>query len=368
MSARRTIAIARRILHGVRRDRRTIALLFVVPIVLLSLLGYLLRGGSTRASVGVVNEDPGPLGGVVAERLLASTDVAAVATTADAAQADIEAGRLAGYVVLPADFSQRALRDRVVAPQVHLEGTQPALNGAVIGALSAAMASAGATITGGAAPTIGPVVTYLHGGPALDTLDYFGAGFIGLVVFFLVYVLTSIAFLRERQQGTLERLMASPLRRAEIVVGYMAGFGVLALLQAALVLVFSLAVIHMYNAGSVWLLFLFDALLALGAVNLGIFLSTFARTEFQAVQFIPLVIVPQIILSGVVFPVETEAPLLQPVSNALPLTYAVYGMRSVMLTGAGLADRGVLLDVGVEVLFVVVAIALAGLTLRRGAA
>lgn len=368
MSARRTVAIARRILHGVRRDRRTIVLLFVVPIVLLSLMGYLLRGGAARASVAVVNEDAGPFGRAVAEQLLSSRDVDAKALAAPEAEAELRAGSIAGYVVLPSDFSARAIRDHTIAPEVHLEGTQPSLSAAVLAALSHALAGAAATLAGGAAPTIAPRVDYLHGGAGLDTLDYFGAAFIGLVVFFLVYVLTSIAFLRERQQGTLERLMASPLRRAEIVVGYMLGFGVLALVQGALVLGFSLAVLHTYDAGPVWLLFVLETLLALGAVNLGIFLSTFARNEFQAVQFIPLVIVPQILLSGILFPVDSEPQLLQPLSNVLPLTYAVYGMRDVMLAGKGVTDGGVLVDLGVGVLFVVVAIALAGLTLRRGAA
>src|SRR5437870_13880091 len=94
----------------------------------------------------------------------------------------------------------------------------------------------------------------------------------------------------ERSQGTLERLMARPLRRGEIVLGYMIGFTVLALIQAVEVLVFCLGVLKVHNDGNVFLIFLIEALMAIVAVNLGIFLSVFARTEFQAVQFIPLVI------------------------------------------------------------------------------
>src|SRR5205807_6822743 len=99
-------------------------------------------------------------------------------------------------------------------------------------------------------------VVFLYGGPSFDTLDYFGAAFIGLVVFFLVFVITAVAFLRERGQGTLERLMASPLRRSEIVLGYMLGFTVLALVQAAEVLAFSLIVLHVHNSGNVALIFI----------------------------------------------------------------------------------------------------------------
>jgi ABC-2 type transport system permease protein len=370
MSPRRVTAVARRILQGLRRDRRTLGLLFGVPLVILALFWYLLRGGSTHPMVGVVQLDQGAgplnLGQVVATQLHDSNTVdARDYRDQAAAESDLEQGRLAGYVVFPPDFSSRALTQHVITPDVRLEGSQPNLNAAVLQSVSAALSTSLSQIGGPSAPRLQASVSYLHGSDKLDTLDFFGAAFIGLVVFFLVYIITSIAFLHERSQGTLERLMASPLRRSEVVVGYMLGFGSVALVQAAVVLAFALYVIRLYNAGSVGLLFLFDALLAIGALNLGIFFSTFARNEFQAIQFIPLVLVPQVLLSGIIFPVSTEPGPLQPVSNILPLTYAVYGMRAVMLGGEGLGNSGVLLDLAVLVLFAVVAIALAGLTLRR---
>jgi len=176
---------------------------------------------------------------------------------------------------------------------------------------------------------------------------------------------TSVSFLRERSQGTLERLMASPLRRGEIVVGYMAGFATLALVQAAEVLAFCLAVLKVHNDGNVFLIFGIEALMAIVAVNLGIFLSMFARTEFQAVQFIPLVIVPQVLLSGIIFPVSSEPTALQWASNVLPLTYAVNALRDVMLKGADLTWSSVQLDVGVVAAFLVLLIIAGSATLRR---
>ena len=210
-----------------------------------------------------------------------------------------------------------------------------------------------------------PKLSYLHGGSGLDTLDYVGPAFIGLIVFFLVFVVTSVSFLRERSQGTLERLMASPLRRGEIVLGYMLGFGLVSLVQSLLVLLFALYVLRIHNEGNVLLIFLLEALLAIGAVNLGIFLSMFARTEFQAVQFIPIVLVPQVLLSGILFPIASEPGPLQWVSNVLPLTYAVYGMRDVMLKGADFSSGGLLVDLAVAVVFAAAMILLASTTLRR---
>ncbi|TMB42733.1 MAG: ABC transporter permease, partial [Chloroflexi bacterium] len=176
---------------------------------------------------------------------------------------------------------------------------------------------------------------------------------------------TIVSFLNERSQGTLERLMASPLRRGEIVLGYMLGFSVLALVQSAEVLVFSLAVLKVHNQGGVLLIFGMEALMAIAAVNLGIFLSMFARSEFQAVQFIPLVIVPQVLLSGVIFPVSTEPKALQIVSDVLPLTYAVNGMRDIMIKGADLTWASLQLDATVVAGFCILLIAAGSTTLRR---
>ena len=367
MSLRRTLAISGRLLQQFRRDRRTLALLFVAPIVILSLVGYLMRNQSTSVRSAVVDEDHTSLSALLATRLLDGPGSFRTLSRTDA-DAGLRDGSLDAYVLLPAGF-QSSLPSGRLQVELHREGSQPGSGQAAAGALQRAVqaelaARAGA---GGAArpPQLQVVSTYLHGGSGLDQLDYFGAAFIGFVVFFLVFIVTSISFLRERSQGTLERLMALPLRRPEIVGGYVVGLTLVALVQVVVVLVFSLAVLHVYNAGSPLLVFLMEALLALAAVNLGIFLSMFARTEFQAIQFIPLVIVPQVLLSGILFPVTSEPQALQYVSQALPLTYAVDGLREVMIRGGGLGSSTFLLDAGVMLGFALLMVGAASLTLRR---
>src|SRR6202163_3185264 len=321
MSGKRIAAITKRLLQQFRRDRRTLSLLFVAPIVILGLLGYLMRGSSSAPAVGIANEDQGPLGATVVAALARSTGISTTTIQASDGDAKLKDGSLVAYIVFPPGFSNQA-QSGTIAPDVHLEGSQPGTIAPVLQALQQALISIAASAPGQGLH-VQPQITYLSGGPGFDTLDYFGAAFIGLVVFFLVFVVTIVSFLNERSQGTLERLMASPLRRGEIVLGYMLGFTVLALIQSVEVLVFSLAVLKVHNAGNVALIFGIEALMAIAAVNLGIFLSMFARTEFQAVQFIPLVLVPQILLSGILFPVATEPKPLQVVSDVLPLTYAV---------------------------------------------
>ena len=362
MSGGRVRAITTRLLQQFRRDHRTLALLFGAPLVILALLGYLLRGGGDVPRMGVVSLDAGPLGGVVAAALESSTSVSASGMSQSEADTRLRAGEIAGYVLLPSDFSVQAQRQRRIAPEIHLEGSQPGLSQTIVQAVSQSFVSL-ASQAGGA--QFSPRVSFLYGGQGFDTLDYFGAAFIGLVVFFLVFVITAVAFLRERGQGTLERLMASPLRRAEIVLGYMLGFTVLALVQSAEVLAFSLLVLHVHNVGNVGLIFLVEALMAIAAVNLGIFLSMFARTEFQAVQFIPLVIVPQMLLAGIIFPISTEPGPLQALSRVLPLTYAVEGLRNIMIKGADLSWASLQLDIGVVLGFCILVILAGAMTLRR---
>jgi ABC-2 type transport system permease protein len=363
MSGKRIEAITKRLLQQFRRDRRTLALLFVAPIVILGLLGYLIRGSASAPAVGIANEDQGPLGATVAAALAKSSAITTTTIQASDGDAKLKDGSLVAYIVFPSDFSGQA-RAGTIAPDVHLEGSQPGTVGPVLQALQQALISI-ATSAPGQGLHVQPRVTYLYGGPGFDTLDYFGAAFIGLVVFFLVFVVTIVSFLNERSQGTLERLMASPLRRGEIVVGYMLGFTVLALIQSVEVLVFSLAVLKVHNSGNVALIFGLEALMAIAAVNLGIFLSMFARTEFQAVQFIPLVIVPQFLLSGILFSVNSEPRPLQVLSDVLPLTYAVNGLRDVMIKGADLTWSSLQLDVGVVAGFLVLLVVAAVATLRR---
>ena len=363
MSGHRVRAITRRLLQGFRRDRRTVALLFVAPIVILGLLGYLLRGSSTSPNVGIANEDSGPLGAMVADSLHHSSRIDATDINASDGDAKLKDGSLVAYIVLPANFSQQAESGKI-APELHLEGSQPGQATPVLQALQQSLITL-ASQAAGRSVSFEPQTFYLYGGKDYDTLDYFGAAFIGLVVFFLVFVITIVSFLNERSQGTLERLMASPLRRGEIVLGYMIGFTVLALIQAAEVLIFSLAVLKIHNQGNVLLIFGMEALMAIAAVNLGIFLSMFARSEFQAVQFIPLVVVPQVLLSGIIFPVSTEPAALQWLSNILPLTYAVNGMRDIMVKGADLTSSGLQLDAAVVAGVCVLLIVAGSTTLRR---
>jgi ABC-2 type transport system permease protein len=149
-----------------------------------------------------------------------------------------------------------------------------------------------------------------------------------------------------------------------VVLGYLFGLFVFALLQTLIIFFFTIYVLNVTYRGDLWQILVFQLVVIMGSVNLGIFTSTFARNEFQVIQFIPIIILPQVFLGGILWPVEQMQKYLQYISDVLPLTYAVRGLRDIMINGKGLLDVGV--DLGVLVAFTILTSVLAAMTLKRG--
>ncbi|MDP6100944.1 MAG: ABC transporter permease [Dehalococcoidia bacterium] len=194
-------------------------------------------------------------------------------------------------------------------------------------------------------------------------LDFAAPALVGVIVMFLVFILTGVSFLRERTQGTLERLLATPVGRWDVLLGYLVGFLVFAAVQSLLVVLSLVLVLQISYQGALWHIFLLVLVLATTSLNMGIFFSTFARNEFQVMQFIPLVIVPQVFLGGVLVPVEQMPGYLEAVSRVLPLTYAIQGLRDIMVRGQGL--EGIAMELGILAGFAILMMVLAAATVRR---
>lgn len=388
MSPRRVAAVTRRIVDLFRHDHRSLVLVIVVPLVVTALLGWVVRGSEAGTiRLLVVDADVG-LGGrqLVAALASASTGGSVVVVEGGADPAGVARRLAEGEVdvalVVPHDFSAALVAGRGPTLRLVTAGVDPAGEGSAAGTvvelLGRALRSLLPEGAGSRLPNLERSTVYLP--VDADALDAIAPVFLGYFAYFFVFILTGISFLRERLGGTLERLLATPVTRAEIVLGYSLGFGLFATLQVVLLTAFVLlhwevpalgpvpafvVGLDVPSAGSPILAFLLALVLAVGAVSLGIFLSTFARTEFQILQFIPIVIVPQGLLGGIFWPIDRLPELLQPIARLLPLTYAVEGLRAVMIRGAGLGDPVVLRDMavlsGVALLFVV----LAARTIRR---
>ena len=195
------------------------------------------------------------------------------------------------------------------------------------------------------------------------TFDRVGGPLVGLFPFISMFLVTSIAMLRERTSGTLERLMSMPVGKLDLLLGYGLAFAVVAAVQASITSAVAFGLLGLDTAGSVAVVVAIAIANALLGMALGLFASAFASTEFQAVQFMPAIVIPQLLLAGLLVPRQRMAQLLQWVSDALPLTYAYDALAGV--TQDGELDSGLAADVGVVVGCIVLALALGAATLRR---
>ena len=196
--------------------------------------------------------------------------------------------------------------------------------------------------------------------PVFDAL---GAPLLGIFPFVVMFLVTSVTTLRERQSGTLERLLTMPLGKADLVGGYAIAFGLLAAVQALVATGFSVWVLGLQVTGPAWQLVVVAVVVAVLGSTLGIFVSAFAANEFQAVQFMPAFVLPQFLLCGLLVPRDSLPPFLKALSNLLPLSYATDAMRSISTQVAGSGD--VAQDVLIVLAFALGAVVLGAATLRR---
>jgi ABC-2 type transport system permease protein len=311
----RTLAVMKRILRGLHRDKRTVALVLVAPIGVLGLLSLIFDSADYRPKIAVV---------AAPDAFVAALETAGARLTKGAADP---------HALLAALEIDAILKVTGMPPAIELtvEGSDPAVTRATLQTLT----RAGANVM--PVKMLEPNVTFLHGKKDMATFDNFGPVLIGFLVFFFTFIVSGMSFVRERTTGTLERTLATPIRRHEVVLGYVLGFVVIVAVQATLIVTFSVTVLNMMLVGSfVWLLVIV-LLLAIDALTLGMLLSAFARSEFQMVQFIPLVVVPQVFFSGL-FPTETLSAPLIALGKLFPLTYGQHAMRQVMIRGGGLDD------------------------------
>jgi ABC-2 type transport system permease protein len=346
-SLRRTFALAIRIVRQFVRDRRTLALLFVAPIVIMTVLNFVL--GSTSSTITLAIVAPSGPGGAVIERQLETAlsnakGVKITTISADQVDATLKAGDADAALIFPPDFAETLATGGQPHITLRLDGSNPPVaqqvKQVVAFGLSALQSQAALPGSAGAsgAPLVALDSSYLYGGPQYTQTDALAPMFVGLFAFFFVFLLASVAFLRERSQGTLERILVSPLSRTELTMGYVLGFMLFATLQSLVILGFVVYVLQVHYAGNLWLLFLVTLTLTIGGVNMGIFASAFARNELQVIQFIPLLIVPQILLGGLFFPVNTLPVVLKQLAYIMPLTWANFALKDVMLKGLGLPD------------------------------
>lgn len=352
----RIAGMIKRVLREMLRDKRTIALMFIAPLFILTLIYFLFQSnGTTTAKLAVRGVDSTLVSAVDTDHVTIKHDTSKqsadkVIRKHDYAGMLIQKGDKLTLTLANSDQTKSAvLKQSLQAAQIK-QKTKAAASAikreaAAIKKLQQALAAATRNPAVAAQTPAQPSQSknytvkthYLYGSSDSTYFDTLLPIMMGFVVFFFVFLISGIALLKERTTGTLYRLLATPVKRGEIIGGYLAGYGAFALVQTLLVVLYTIFVFKVQIIGSIWNVLLINILLAAVALTMGLFISTFASSEFQMMQFIPIVVIPQIFFSGII-PVSTMPNWLQAIAHIMPLYYGATSMSNVVEKGASLAS------------------------------
>lgn len=355
----RILAIAKKVMKELLRDKRTLAMMFVAPVFIMWLMN-LMFSASTAVNIKLATQDlPTSL-----VTKMDNLDHVSVQTYNDIYQAkkdlaDEKVDAVVSYKngeyqvdYANTDASKTSMTRQVLRTSIAGEGSNQ-LMAHIKQALPQLNLEA-------KAPEIKE--SYQYGDENTSFFTSMIPVLIGFVVFFFVFLISGMALLKERTSGTLERLLATPVKRSEIVYGYMLSYGLIAIFQTAVVVLAAIWLLDVEVVGNLFNVIIVNVVLALVALAFGILLSTLAKSEFQMMQFIPLVIMPQLFFSGII-PLSSMGDWAQTVGKFLPLTYSGDAMSQIILYGRGIGD--VLPNIGVLLIFLVILTILNIVGLRR---
>ena len=355
----RTIAIAKKVIKELLRDKRTLAMMFVAPVFIMWLMN-LMFSASTTVNVKLATQDL-PTGLVTKMDELDHVDVETYQDLDQAkkALADEKVDAVISYKdgeyqvdYANTDASKTSMIRQVLRTSIASEGTDQLLS-RIKQALPQLKLDA-------KAPEIKE--SYQYGDKNTGFFARMIPILISFVVFFFVFLISGMALLKERTSGTLDRLLATPVKRSEIVYGYMLSYGIIAIFQTAVVVLAAIWLLDVEVVGNILNVIIVNVVLALVALAFGILLSTLAKSEFQMMQFIPLVIMPQLFFSGII-PLSSMGEWAPTVGKFLPLTYSGDAISQIILYGHNLGD--ILPNLGVLMIFLIILTILNIVGLRR---
>lgn len=323
----RIIALIKRICQQMFRDKRTLALLFVAPLLILTLMFFLFNGNTVDPKLAVANIDNSIV------KVLKDSKIKVIQYD-KVTEKTVVTDNLDGLLQMDNGKYKLTLKNNDPGAAKAL---QMKVNQAIATIAQAKlMKQIAAPVS---IPNKSVETQFIYGNKDTVFFDVLSPILVGFFVFFFVFIISGIGLLRERTTGTLERLLSTPIRRVEIVTAYLVGYGIFAVIQTIIVVFYSINVLDLVLVGSIWSVVVINLLLALVALSLGILLSTFAASEFQMMQFIPIAVIPQVFFAGI-FPLEGMAGWLQAFAKIMPMYYAGDALKAVMYKGFSLGDIG----------------------------
>ena len=401
----KSLAIARNVLRRILNDPRTLVLIVVLPLFFVLLYGNSFSGSYKDLSIVIVNEDNGLASVRTAEvgRITLDVDLAqafvdaldpemfdiALADEADTAEAQVGRDGVWAALVFPRSFSNAVVNEAVRASgerRVEIDGDSVTLlpsdpvdgpktvlviddgNPLIAGAIQAAFDDAFARVLASQQSSLTVEglleVRALHEG-GIRMLDFTAPGIIGFAMTLITVMLTAMSVVRERTSGTLTRILIAPIGAWQVTLGYTLAFSFVGIFQAAELFLASVLLFGIRFVGNPGVVALVIVLFTIGLQGIATLISTIAKNEAQAMQFVLFLLIPSIMVSGVFWPLETMPATIRPLSYVSPLTYANAGLRKVMLAGGGFGDIG--FELAVLGAFAVVMLLLSVLSMRRQA-
>jgi ABC-2 type transport system permease protein len=348
----RPLVIAWKELLQLRRDRMTLAMMVVLPILQLLLFGYAINTDVRHIPTLIYDQDHSAASRELAQslRVTGFYDLLGEVRSYAEIEEALRSGRARAALVIPVRYAANLRAGRTSQLQLVVDGSDPQTVGSAINTASGLVAARSNELMlaqlarGGMASASGGALTPIRlepntwYNPELRTAVYVVPGLIGVILTMTMVMLTAMAIARERERGTLEQLIVSPVRRVELVLGKILPYTVIGYVQMSLILLAGRLVFDVPLVGSLQLLYALSFLFIAANLALGLFFSTLAKTQQQAMQMSFFFLLPNILLSGFMFPFESMPRPAQLISQGLPLTHFLRIVRGITLKGAGFVD------------------------------
>ncbi|HEY3815395.1 MAG TPA: ABC transporter permease [Caulobacteraceae bacterium] len=362
----RTFAVMVKEFTQLRRDRLTYAMILVMPVVQLLLFGYAINSDPKHLPTAVLVQDQGRFSRSILGALKATDyfDFQQVAHSPDELDRLIRDGKAQFAITIPADFTRRVVRHDKPQILVQADATDPSATGSALAALDALPEQAlSHDLEGAIAPAPNnvavpfEVVVQRSYNPENITSYNIVPGLLGVILSMTLVLMTSLAVTRERERGTMESLLATPVKPLEVMAGKLAPYVVVGLVQASVILIMARVLFDVPMAGG-WGAFALGLLLfIIGSLALGFLISTVAKSQLQAMQMSFFYMMPSILLSGFMFPFAGMPVWARDIGTVIPVTHFLRIVRGSLLKGEGF--DGSMGDLFALVLFVIAAIVLA---------
>ncbi|MCL6449768.1 MAG: ABC transporter permease [Acetobacteraceae bacterium] len=347
MSGRRLWAIVRKEFIQVLRDRATLIIMLAMPVAMMFIFGYAVSTDVDHIATALWDQDLTPASRLLVEKLQQSKyfEFTHRVRSTEEMRRLIDGGLVKAGLIIPPGFSRQLLQGETAQAQVVIDGSDPLVAGTALStALSVAQAHgaellaqrlAAAGLGSRAQPPIDlrPRVWY---NPDLVSLRFNLPGLVGAILQNLTILLTAFALVREKERGTVEQLIVTPVRPAELVLGKLLPYVLIGMTEVAFTLAVGVLWFRIPVTGSVWLLFALSLVFVLSALGVGLFVSTQAQNQLQAMQMAFAFLLPSILLSGFIFPREAMPAVVRGLGYVIPLTYFLKVLRGIILKGVGL--------------------------------